>query len=408
MSLLAVSRSLSSNTNPTESQFDSMRTSLLNYFNAASLNEDNIVDGGMTYASLSAPGDSEDITWDQDFASMHYDEVADKFKIANTEGDILIAHKVDESTLSEFWSIRESDGALEVWGILQFNTSLGSQYVDLMWLLARYRKPRLRYVDDNIFDIEPNAADGNTYIMGRDRLWKVFDTTCSLAVDANGETAADAGTAVSGRAAGEARTDNTWRYVYAVEVQYGTQADGIQCILVAYSVSPESANLATINTKFGTGKWVYVGLIRNGWNIASNGAKIVPFINDECGYMRFTQTLTTNEPMGIQLATADSTSSLTYAVDISSDADGIPAVCTRVIFGGYREAYGFELQYSADATSELHMITTGCEHVTDLSTLTPVLYMEVPLLAGYTVYVRIGNVQTQQRITLAGVYDHYA
>lgn len=410
MGTLAITRSLVSNTNPTEAQFDTMRTGLLNFFNTASLNQDNIAAGGMLWSSLpTTVPDDITIKWTSSHGTLAYLNATDKFKIQNTQGDILWAHRTG-ATLTEFMSLRYTDGALEVFGVPNHNTAVGAQTVSLLWILSRYRKPRLVYSDGSIFTIEENSTSvSETLVVARDRVWKIYDRTCSLAVDANGETAADVGTAVSGRAAGIARTPNRWYYVYAVEVQYGTQADGINAILVAHTTSPESANIATLNTAFGTGKWVYMGLVRNGYNITGSTDIIVPFIYDESGYMHFTQSLTTNYPKGLELASDNDTDNLSYDLVIGNAAAAtIPPVATRVIFGGHRQSHGFELHYREIASLENHMIASGCYHVTELATLTPVVYMEVPLLAGYRLVVVIGNVITQKRISLAGLLDHYA
>lgn len=408
MGTLAVTRSLVSNTNPTEAQWDTMRSELLAFFNAASMNQDNIAAGGMLYTSLANPINDQVIKWTSSHAVITYVSADPKFKIQNTQGDVLFAHRTG-STVTEFLSVRLSDGAIEVFGELEINTSVGLQTVQLMWLLSRYRKPKLVYQDNDIFTIESNSTtDNETLVMMRDRLCKIIDRTCSLAVDANGETSGDTGAAVSGRAAAIARTADRWYYIYAVRVQYGDDANGSNAILVAHTTSPEVANIATLNTAFGTGEWVYMGLIRNGWNIVASDNIIVPFINDENGYMRFTQTLTTNEPIGVQLASDNDTDNLEYDLTFGNAADNtIPAVATRVIFGGWRESHGFELHYRAIASLENHMIVTGTHHIESLSTLSPVVYMEVPALTGYRVVVVIGNVQTNKRITLAGLVDHY-
>ena len=411
MSTLAVTRSLTSNTNPTEAQFDTMRTDLLNFFNGASLDETNIAAGGMVYTSLDGPlADDVTMKWESSHATIQFISATSVFEIKNTQGDILWMHLLsDGSTLEEFLSIRESDGALEVFGVPNVNTSLGNQDLDLMWLLSRYRKPKLVYVDDDIITIEENSTgSGATRIMLRDRLTQVYDRTMSLAVTANGYGALHTGAAVSGIEDGLTRTDNLWYYIYAVEVQYGTQNDGTYSILVASVTSPVSSNITTLNTEYGTGKWIYMGCIKNGWNISGSGAKIVPFVYDENGYMRFTQSLNDNEPLGPRLASHDATATnLTYAVDISSDADGVPPVATRVIFGGYRESHGFELHYQENSTSEVHAINTGTHHVASLDTLVPCIYLEVPLLTGYNVVIIMGNVSTNKRISLAGLVDHY-
>lgn len=408
MGTLAVTRSLVSNTNPTEAQFDTIRSELLAFFNAASLNQDNIASGGMLYTSLAAPTDDQVIKWTSSHATISYVSATDKFEIKNTQGDVIFGYRAS-STVTEFLTLRYSDGAIEVAGELSFNTSLGLQTQQLMWLLSKYRKPRLVYSDNDVFTVEENGTvSGESWVMMRDRLCKIIDRTCSLAVTAHG-VGADAGAAVSGLAATLVRTADRWYYIYAVRVQSGTDANGSNAILIAHTTSPEVANITTLNTAFGAGEWVYMGLIRNGWNIAGSDNIIVPFVMDEAGYTRFTQTLTTNEPVGVLLATAAATTvNLEHDLVFGNAADNtIPPVATRVIFGGYRESHGFEFHYRSIASLENHTIITGCYHVESLTTLKPVVYMEVPALSNYRLVVVMGNVATDKRITLAGLVDHY-
>lgn len=411
MSDLAVTRSLVSNTNPTEAQWDTMRNDLLNFFNAASLDENNIADGGLTWSMLpSIVPDDITVKWTSSHATIQYISASDIFELKNTQGDVLFAHKETDDTITEFFSVRESDGALELFGGLSSNLSLGDQTVDTLWLLARYRKPRLVYSDDNIVTLEVNSIDASeSLVLMRDRLCRIIDTTCSLAVDANGETNTDTGAAVSGRAAGIARTANRWYFIYAVRVQYGDDADGNSAILVAHTTSPTSGNIATLNTAFGTGEWVYMGVIRNGYNDGTSTNIIVPFIYDECGYLRFTQGTVDNEGIGVTMASqSGGVVNLEYDLVISNGAAAtIPDVATRVIFTGHRESHGFELHYREIASSENHMIVTGCYHISELATLVPCVWMEVPLLSGYRVVVVMGNVATDKRICLAGLLDHY-
>lgn len=408
MGTLAVPRELVSQTNPTEAQFDTMRTYLLGFFNADSLDEDNIEPGSLSYSKLAAPADGESIDWHSVHFTMLYDDSNDLFLFENTEGDILWAHRISDMVLEEFASVRAADGALECFGIPEVNTSVGSQVVQLLWLLARYRKPKLWYVDANTIKVEENSTTNDeTVVMIADRLLKVYDRTLAFGSGANGETTGDTGTAVSGMGAGLTRAANTWYYIYAVEVQYGTQNDGTYAVLVASTTSPLSANIDTLDTAFGVAKWVYLGCVRNGYNVTGLTNVIIPFIYDEHGYMRFTASPVDNEPIGLRLAAATSDENLEFALTFGAGTTDIPPTVTRAIIGGYRSQYGFELQYVSVATSEMNAITTGCYHVGSLTTLVPAIYLEVPAIDGYKAVIRVGSNSTNQRVTLAGLVDHY-
>lgn len=407
MSTLTVPRTLVSNTNPTESQFDSMRTYLLNFFNSGNLDESNIATGGMVMNTLSGLVDDAPLKFTSSHGIMVYDNTNDYFKIQNTQGDIVFGVTSGTTVSTELMVLRSTDGVLEVGDSVYFNQSVGNQDVSMLYLLSRYRKPRLEYTSADIVTAESNISSKSIICM-RDRVCEIYDTTMSLAATANGYSAAHSSTAVSGLLSGETRTANRWYFVYAVLVQGGTQATGVYAILVATSTSPETANITTLDTNFGAGKWVYMGCIRNGYNDGTNTNVIVPFIRDEAGYVRFTNATTSGEGPGVTLASTTSASNLEYTIVIGNAAAAtLPVVATRVTFGGHRAAYGFEMHYRDTSTDENHAIASACHHTEAISTMGANVFMEVPLLSSYKVVIVVGAVSQNQRIVCAGFLDHY-
>ena len=407
MSTITVPRALTPNTNPTEGQFDSMRTYLLNFFNSGNLDETNIANGSMAYSTLSGLVDDAPLKFTSSHGVLVYDNTNDYFKIQNTQGDIVFGVVSGTSVTTEQLVLRSSDGCLEVGDTLDFNQSVGNQDVDLLWMLSKYRKPRLEYTSGDIVTAETNYPSKSIIAM-RDRICEIYDTTMSLAVTANGYVSNDTGTAVSGLADGLTRTANRWYYVYAVQVSYGTQNSGAYAILVAYDTSPETVNISTLDTHFGAGKWVYVGCIRNGYNDGTNTNVIVPFIMDEGGYVRFTNATVAGEGLGVTMASTTSSTNLEYTIVIANNAAAtLPGVATRVIFGGHRGAYGFEMHYRNVDTDENNMIRSGCHHTDGISSMTANLYMEVPLLEDYKIVIVVGDSSQNQRIVVAGFLDHY-
>ncbi len=396
MGTLNVTRSLVSNTNPTETQFDTMRTYLLNFFNTGSLSSSNLADGTLEYTDLTMLDDDEEFGWAD--CTFYYDSADDAMVYENTVGAFVWGLLDEDLEIIEKMKFRD-DGMLEV-STLELNTDEGNHDVSYQWLLAKYRKPRLVYVSADVVSLE------STYVYGRDRLWEIIDNTCSLATSANGETSGDSGAAVSGRYAGESRVANRWYYIYAVEVQYGDDVDGANAILVASVVPPLNANITSLNTALGTGKWVYMGVVRNGYNDGVTTDAIMRFKYDESGYLRFTNA-SGSEGMGMTLASGTAATNLEYTIDITNnDADSIPVTATRCIFSGHRESHGFEFHYRNISTDENHMIATSCYHVSSLSSLTGIVRMEVPVVTGYKLVVVIGNASTDRRITLVGFLDH--
>ena len=407
MSFLGVTRSLTAGTNPTETQLDTMRTDLLSYFNGTNLDENNVAAGGMLFTKLSKALDNASLKFTSSHALIKFVSATPTFLIENTLGDIAFTNYL----ASEVESLRlTSDGyaVIGTGGLLRLGTGQGSNAVDTTWILARYRKPRLEYTDDNVITSENNTGTASqTVLLLRDRLCTMVDRTMSLSATANGYDVADTGAAVSGIRDGLARANNTWYFIYGVQVQYGDDNDGSKCIMVADTTSPVQANCATLDSRFGTGKWVYLGLIRNGYNDGSYPNIIVAFQYDEFGLLRFTSTTESGKGNGLLLASANSSSAdLTYTLTFGTGASDIPVTCTRGIFTGYRSSYQFFMNYTVVATSEVHARMTSLEY-SGTSTGGHVLHMEVPLINGYKTVLVIGSNLTNQRIMLAGVIDHY-
>lgn len=408
MSTLNVTRALTTQTNPTEAQFDLMRTYLLNFFNSGSLDQSNVATGGMVYTKLGNLQNDALMKFTSEDSYINYDSVLDALVVANEVGDVVFG--LYSGSLTAKMTLDSATGSLTLAGLLYFNQSVGSQEVSLLFLLSRYCKPRLQFTSSDIVTAEDNTnAVGTVIIMGRDRLWTLYDTTMSLAVAANGYLAAHAGAAVSGLLASHTRTANRWYYVYAVEVQGGTQATGAYCILVATETSPETSNITTLDTALGTGKWVYMGVVRNGYNDGTNTNVIVPFDADESGFVMFRDTTVDSEGKGVTLASSSDINDLEYSINIGNAAAAtIPGVASRIVLGGHRQQDGFELHYRATATSENHAITGGCYHNGTIAALSPCVYLEVPLLDGYKAVIVGGATSTDKRIVLAGFQDHYA
>jgi hypothetical protein len=409
MATLAVPRSLNSFSNPTEAQFDTMRSAIISFLDeAGNLEASNLAAGTIPFSMLAMPGDDQALAWESSGPTAMWDNTATQFELTNPNGDIVFKLTAS-STLEEAVRFRSSDGVLEVNGLLGIDNDVGREDQSIMWLLSRYRKPRLEYVDDNIVQAEVNlTSTTQSFIMLHDRLCLFADRTLSLAVGANGETTGDTGAAVSGLGAGVSRTANNWYFVYAVLVQFGDDNDGTKAILVANQTSPLAANIGTLNTAFGANKWVYMGVIRNGYNDGSATNVVVPFTYDAYGTLRFTQTTENNAPRGVRLATATaSVDNLSYDVATGTGAAHIPATAVRAIFGGYRETHGFEFDYVSDATGETNQRTTTCYHTTNLTSMVAALYFEVVVNTGYNVVVRQGTAATNKRIMLAGLVDQF-
>jgi hypothetical protein len=384
-----------------------MRTYLLNFFNGGQLDENNIATGGATYTSLAAPPDDTPIKWESSHATLKYDATNDKFEIKNTQGDI----NFGLNGAANYLGYIDEQGHIRAEGGLSINTSTGSQAVSTSWLLAKYRRPRLEYTSSTVVTAENNSPNSSeTLVLIRDRLCVLADRSLSVSSTANGYVSDDTGAAVSGMAdaADGTLTPNRWYYIYVVKVAYGSDNDGTKAIMVARTTPPITSNISSLTSAMGN--WVYIGCFRYGYNDGESlDSVVVPFVYDENGYCRFTQTTDDGEGLGVTLAENTTTANLEYTLTFDNDSGAnIPPVATRATFHGYREINGTEFHYRSTLTDENSMIVTGCYHTSLLSTMYACLQMEVPVIDGYKLVVTNGSVETDCRITLAGFQDHFA
>jgi hypothetical protein len=150
---------LTNGNSPTEAQLDTVRLTLLDFFNDVSLGSDNLANGSVSFATLDrAIPDDVSLKWTSSHANMQYISSLDDFSISNTQGS-LVWGTISGTTVTDYFKLRSSDGSIVVEGIPRFNTDLGVQDVDLLWLLSRYRKPRLVYTDSNIITVEDNGIE---------------------------------------------------------------------------------------------------------------------------------------------------------------------------------------------------------------------------------------------------------
>lgn len=206
--------------------------------------------------------------------------------------------------------------------------------------LIGYAKPVLVYTDATSISVEQNTTTANRTLIvfpaGPIAVAEDITTTnkfrqLKIDVSANGYLVGHTGAADSGMKVGLSLTENTWYFVYAVVVQGGTDSSNNNFIMVVDSVNPSPANWGTLDTSYGSGMWVYLGLFRYGYGLTS-GAVIVPFLNDKSGWHTFTGRAATNNFFGIKVAEGSITSTTYATVETFTPAnsgDAVPASCSH-------------------------------------------------------------------------------
>lgn len=216
--------------------------------------------------------------------------------------------------------------------------------------VTAYRRPNLSFISITTVDVENNTGIANQTTI-------VFPDGSTRSVTENTgvtsqyrrfiitETAEfTAGTENSGLRSGLAETNNTWYAIYAVK----SQINAANFVLVGDTTLPLQANFGTLNTRYGTNGWLYIGMIRNGDNLLAQG-DIISFVQAGPN-THFTNSVvlssgvTTLAVAGFQLASATGTATYTYSagtgsIDIPNQITYMTISATNNIGGGVNPFY---------------------------------------------------------------------
>ena len=135
-----------------------------------------------------------------------------------------------------------------------------------------------------------------------------------------------------------------------------SQINTANFILVGDTALPLQANFSTLNTRYGTDSWIYLGLIRNGDNSATTG-DILEF--DQTGNKTlFKNVVTGNEQdgQGIRLATTASATSLAYTYASGTGTTQIPDNATIAIYQGVAGAVADAIIFRADGLARYYVL----------------------------------------------------
>ena len=232
--------------------------------------------------------------------------------------------------------------------------ALGENDNYLRSFVSNYRRPVLKYVSVTQFDVE-----GNTTTLDQTRIIFPDGTERSVTEDTSSAhkfrrftiTASaeyQSGTEDSGLYSAISESTNTWYAIYCVKSQINTA----NFVLVGDTTLPLQANFATLNTRYGTDSWIYLGLIRNGDNSGVTG-NIIEFTHTGNKTVFLNQAVGSVDPgtvdgLGILLATTASATSLTYTYASGTGTTQIPNNATVAIYAGSADnvADGIEVRDS--------------------------------------------------------------
>lgn len=360
MPTLSITKAYSAGNILTEAHLDNFRTALLTLINTTKLDVDNFQSGmALTDAKFS---DNDLTSTDNSFIKFGAD---DDGQIGLDASKNLVFKTTTVGCLLEFYagntkSMCFDANNMKLYGDVYFG--LGNSTYSLLYVLSRYRKPKLVYEATDRIAIENNTGTTNeTLVATPNRLIGVTESvsssskfrSASIGNTANGYLSSHSGAARGGRRDGLSLTTNTWYPIYAVRVRYGTDA-GNNFILVYEDNLPTPTGISALNTRYGTGEWVYLGLVRYGFGASGASSSIIPFVATNKGWTYFYGTDNgTNPVAGLVLysSTASADNFPAYTLSDGTGTTQVPLDCVaRGQIGFYRATdTEFQIRDSSDS-----------------------------------------------------------
>ncbi len=295
---------------------------------------DNVTAGWASWSNVTLAQDVDYSIGATPSAYMYYTDSTDNFVFAHITTPREFLFKLGGTT----YGTLDTSGNLSVTKDVTFYNR--STTYPLSSLIG-YKKPVMVYEDTTSLRVEQNTTTANrTLIVFPAGPISVTEDTSSthkfrmLKIDAtaNGYASDHTGNADSGMFVGLSLTENTWYFVYAVVVQGGNDAVNDNFVLVVKDTNPSPSNWTTLDSAFGSGMWVYLGLFRYGYGTTS-GDVIVPFVQDKGGWHTFTGRAATDNFFGIKIAEGSITSTSYSTVETLTPAnsgDAVPATCSMM------------------------------------------------------------------------------
>lgn len=229
----------------------------------------------------------------------------------------------------------------------------------LAW--ASYRRPVLKFISVTTVDVENNTGTLNeTKIMFPDGSTRsVTEDTASthkyrrFLITAAAEFTS--GTEDSGIRSGIAEATNTWYAIYAVK----SLIDSTKFVLAGDTSLPIQTNFSTLDGRYGSNSWVYLGLIRNGDNSSATG-DILDFIHSG-SLLIFKNTCAgsgTNSA-GLRVATTASATSLTYTLTQGTGTSDVPTNANNLIYTAVHGSAGASGTTVLRNTADTQVLAAG-------------------------------------------------
>lgn len=288
--------------------------------------------------------------------------------------------------------------------------------------LSSYKKPVLEWASSTDVKVQNNSSSSNETILFFPTFVVAVEESlaggspkfrqASLTTTANGYGTLDTGAARGGRRSGVSLTTNSWYAVYACKVRSGSDynATTAKFILVYDTTLPYPTNESALDGYYGSGCWLYLGLVRYGFGAFGNSSAIPKFKYSNKGWCYFYDCDVGAALGGLALAysTTDADDSATEFLALSSGMSGqvIPDLVGHIdlnIFRNYVSDW-----YIKDSSGDI--IWRGGWQ-TDDGTIPHGFRVTLPFVTAATAYkiyqTRKSNGAQVKAVVLVGFSDGY-
>lgn len=362
MTVLAITKAYSTGSALTEAHLDNFRTPLLALFNTTKLTSANF-SPAMSIPSAKFTG-SELLTADNSYLEFGTD--VDAWFGLNSSKEMVFDTAVAATEIKIYAG---STNYMEVYTdkvYVPADIEVYDSGHTILEALATYQKPVLEWESSTSVKLSNNSASSNETVVwlpdtGAIAIDETVTTTfkyrkADIGNVANGYGTGDSGAAKGGRRSGVSLTSNSWYTVYCCKLRSGSDysATSPKYILVFDTTLPDSSNESTLDSRYGTGCWVYMGLVRYGFGADGSSTAIPKFKYSNKGWCCFYEKSSTATHGGLVLAMsstdADNTASAFHTLTSGMSGQVIPSIVGKLQICVQRERVSEWYAKDSDST----------------------------------------------------------
>ncbi len=239
-------------------------------------------------------------------------------------------------TVIELWADGEvmlfTDTEVTIPGDIVFNE--GGSGRTLFQAFSSYHKPVLVWEASTAVSVISNSADSNeTIIYFPSFVASVIESTpakyrkADITNAARGYQTDATSTARGGRRDGLSLTSNSWYTVYAAKVRSGDDYEEATAKFVLVYDSTLPTDESTLDSRYGSGNWVYLGLVRYGFGDTGSSSAIPKFKQSNKGWTYFYGKSSSGYGgVNLSYSTSSSSDDPLYTLDYGMSGNSVPSI----------------------------------------------------------------------------------